>query len=363
MGRQGGPKTNGVTDMFGQRTPFWLAGKGALGGHVQTIWPAYFADVQESGGLGRGHQRAKVHFHRERWDTPDGDFVDVDVLVAKPGQLAQTLLVMFHGLEGSSASLYAQAFARWAHAQGWDFVVPHFRGCSGEINRAPRTYHSGDHAEADWMLQRLAQRWVHARRYAVGISLGGNVLLRWAQEAQSQSGKTLHAIAAVCAPVDLAAAGHALARGINRHLYNRMFLNSLKPKALAKLKQHPGLFDAEALLAARDLYEYDQVFTAPLHGFASTEDYWSRCSAKPGLASMRDVPTLVLNARNDPFIPSSSLPRAQDVGPAVTLWQPAHGGHVGFATGRFPGHVGDLPKTVGSWLREHGLTAALNEES
>ncbi|TDP81090.1 hypothetical protein EV672_109133 [Aquabacterium commune] len=333
--------------MHSYRAPRWLAGAGPFAGNVQTIWPALCSRVHAE------HRVGPVAYLRERWDTPDGDFIDVDFLPAPAGTPSpRPLLVMFHGLEGSSQSHYSRAFALWAHAQGWDFAVPHFRGCSGEINRAPRTYHSGDHAEADWILQRLARR--HAGPLlAVGISLGGNVLLRWAQEAGAEAERTVRAVAAISSPVDLAAAGHALAHGFSRHIYTRMFLQSMKPKALAKLQQHPGLFNEAALRAARDLHAYDNAFTAPLHGFANTEDYWARCSAKPGLEAMRHVPALVLNARNDPFIPAACLPSRGEVGPAVTLWQPHEGGHVGFPAGRFPGHVADLPQAVGRWLQHH----------
>jgi predicted alpha/beta-fold hydrolase len=138
-------------------------------------------------------------------------------------------------------------------------------------------------------------------------------------------------------------------RGFSRLTYTRMFLRSMKPRALAKLEQHPGLFDRDRLLAARDLYEFDNLFTAPLHGFVDTEDYWARASAKPHLHTIR-IPALVLNARNDPFVPAVSLPRHSDVGTHVTLWQPAHGGHVGFASGAWPGHVQTMPNAVLAWL-------------
>ena len=128
-----------------------------------------------------------------------------------------------------------------------------------------------------------------------------------------------------------------------------MFLRTMKPKALQKLKQHPGLFDRDALLAAKDLYDFDNVFTAPLHGFKNTEDYWLRASAKPHLAAIR-IPALVVNALNDPFVPSYSLPRQHEVGRHVTLWQPDKGGHVGFPAGRLPGHVHTMPELVGQWL-------------
>jgi len=128
-----------------------------------------------------------------------------------------------------------------------------------------------------------------------------------------------------------------------------MFLRTMKPKAMAKLQQHPGLFNAQRLRAARDLFEFDNAFTAPLHGFRDTHDYWRRASAKPLLHRVR-VPALLVNPLNDPFVPAHSLPRPHEVSPSVTLWQPRHGGHVGFAAGRWPGHVRELPDRVGSWL-------------
>jgi len=226
--------------------------------------------------------------------------------------------------------------------------VPHFRGCSGEINLAPRAYHSGDHEEVGWMLARF--RVLHAGpMVAVGISLGGNALLRYAEEAGESAAVRVAAIAAVSAPLDLAAGASAIGRGFGRQVYTRMFLRTMKRKAWVKLRQHPGLFDAAALRRARDLRGFDQVFTAPLHGFAGADDYYARASAKPQLARIR-VPALVLNARNDPFLPASALPGSAEVGAHVTLWQPRHGGHVGFALGRWPGHLRTLPESVARWL-------------
>jgi hypothetical protein len=157
-------------------------------------------------------------------------------------------------------------------------------------------------------------------------------------------------VCAVSSPIDLAAGGRAIGEGFNRQVYTRMFLRSMKPKALRKLAQHPGLFSREKLLAARDLYAFDDVFTAPLHGFKGTDDYWLRGSAKPHLHAIR-IPALVLNARNDPFVPARSLPGVHEVGRHVTLWQPAHGGHVGFPDGRWPGHVLTLPEAVMGWIK------------
>ena len=320
--------------------PWWLPG-----GHAQTIWPAKLSRRAP------GPAAAAPRWRRERWTTPDDDFIDVDQL-AEDAPVGAPLLVLFHGLEGSSQSHYAQAFAQWAHCAGWQMAVPHFRGCSGSLNRGPRAYHSGDFEEIGWILQRLRTQ-AGAPVFAVGISLGGNALLRWAEEAGASAAATARAVAAVCSPVDLAASGHAIGRGFNRQVYTRMFLASMRPKALAKLAQHPGLFSREKMLAARDLYDFDNLFTAPLHGFKNTDDYWARASAKPQLARIR-IPALLLNARNDPFVPASSLPRPGTVGRHVTLWQPAHGGHVGFPGGRFPGHLQRLPAGVMAWLQQHG---------
>ena len=314
------------------RAPRWL-----VGGNAQTIWPALFS---------KRFSGSAPTYRRERWATPDADFIDVDW----QGEDANApLLVLFHGLEGSSASHYAQAFAHWARHNGWRFVVPHFRGCSGELNLAPRAYHSGDFEEIGWVLRRL--RSVHAGRIvAVGISLGGNALLRWAEEAGETAAQTVQAVCAVSSPIDMAASGRAIGKGFNRQVYTRMFLRTMKSRALRKLAQYPGLFDRTTLLAARDLYAFDNVFTAPLHGFKGTDDYWSRGSAKPHLHHIR-IPALVLNARNDPFVPASSLPGAHEVGRHVSLWQPGHGGHVGFPGGRWPGHVHTLPEAVMGWIK------------
>ena len=200
--------------MENYRAPRWL-----VGGNVQTIWPALFA---------RRYSGPPPAFRRERWPTPDGDFIDVDWQGEDP---SAPLLVLFHGLEGSSTSHYAQAFADWARTNGWRFAVPHFRGCSGELNLAPRAYHSGDYEEIGWVLERI--RLAHAGPIAaVGVSLGGNALLRWAEEAGESAARVVRAVAAVSSPIDLAAGGAAIGRGFNRVVYTRMFLRTMKPKAL-----------------------------------------------------------------------------------------------------------------------------------
>jgi predicted alpha/beta-fold hydrolase len=324
--------------MHAYKAPRWLPG-----GNLQTIWAALYA---------RRVNGSHPEFKRVRWTTPDQDFIDVDWLQEpSAGTKKNVLLVLFHGLEGTSRSHYAEAFADFARAKGFVYAVPHFRGCSGEINLAPRAYHSGDFEEIDWILKRFRAEHV-GPIIAVGISLGGNALMRWAGEAGEQAAKIVSAVASVSSPIDLAAGGHAIGEGFNRLVYTRMFLSSMKPKALVKLQQHPGLFNAQAMQAAKDLYEFDNIFTAPLHGFKNTDDYWSRGSAKPHLHRIR-IPALVLNALNDPFVPAWCLPKQSEVGKHVTVWQPAHGGHVGFPSGAPPGHVRTMPEHVGNWLATH----------
>lgn len=305
------------------RAPRWLAG-----GHAQTIWPFRL-------------RRPAVPLRRERVATPDGDFWDFDWLDAHAACDAP-LVVLFHGLEGGSQSHYARALLLALTRVGWRGVVPHFRGCGGEPNRLPRAYHSGDHVEIGAMLDAIRQR-VPSRipLYAVGVSLGGSALLNWLGRAGRGASQRVTAAAAVSAPLDLMAAGLAISRGLNR-IYTVHFLASLKPKSLAMAARFPGLLDAARIRRVRTMWDFDDVVTAPLHGFAGTRDYWTRASSKPWLRRIA-VPTLVINARNDPFIPAHSLPTQHEVSVSVTLEQPRHGGHAGFASGRFPGHVAWLP--------------------
>lgn len=323
--------------VWNYRAPAWLPG-----GNLQTIWPALFA---------RRVFGEPPRYRRERWTAPDGDFVELDWLEAPdPAALPESrpLLVLFHGLEGSSHSHYAEAFADFARERGLAYVVPHFRGCGGEVNAGPRAYHSGDYEEIGWILARL-RREHRGPIMAVGVSLGGNVLMRWAAEAGDTAHRLADAVASVSSPLDLAAGSVAIGRGFNRLTYTAMFMRSMKPKAMQKLTQHPGLFDGARLMAASDLYQFDDIFTAPVHGFKSADDYYARASAKPHLHRIR-IPALALNALNDPFVPAFSLPAPGEVGPYVTLWQPREGGHVGFPQGRLPGHVRAMPDAVGGWL-------------
>lgn len=306
------------------RAPAWLPG-----GHAQTIWP-YFL------------RRPRIDVRREIVETPDGDEWAFDWLDA-PANATAPLVILFHGLEGNSDSHYARWLLRALAARGWRGVVPHFRGCAGTANRLPRAYHSGDHEEIGAMLDA-----VHVRLdrplpvFACGVSLGGSALLNWL----GRQGRTrrVERAAAVCAPLDLMAAGRAIDRGANR-IYARNFLQTMKPKAIAMAARFPGLLDVDAIHSARSLWQFDDVVTSRLHGFAGTDDYWTRASSKPWLREVR-VATLVLNALNDPFVPAESLPGIDDVSTDVVLEQPAGGGHTGFLTGAVPGRLEWLPRRV-----------------
>jgi uncharacterized protein len=313
--------------------PWWLPG-----GHAQTIVPARFL------------RAPGVAYRRERWETPDGDFIDLDFAQPEPEHAQAPLLVLFHGLEGDSHSHYARQLMRAGAQRGWRALVAHFRGCSGEANRMLRAYHSGDSAEIDWVLRQLAARWPAAPRHAAGVSLGGNALAKWAGERGVEAGALLESAAAVCAPVDLAAGGRALGRGFNL-VYTRYFLATLRPKALAKAARFPGAIDAARVAASRTLFDFDDAYTAPVHGFSGALDYWQRASAKPWLRAVR-LPFLLLNARNDPFVPAVSLPGANDVAAAVMLDQPAHGGHVGFYAASRRGAGAFLSERIFRWLDE-----------
>ena len=301
--------------------------------HAQTIYASCFAP------------RPAVRFRRERWITPDEDFIELDWLERAPSSGAdiRPLVVLFHGLEGSSRSHYARTVMHAVDARGWPGVVVHFRGCGGEPNRLPRAYHSGDVAELDWILHRLRQR--HAGALCtVAVSLGANVLLKWLGERAAAAQDTVAVACAVSAPLDLVAAGNALDRGFNR-VYGWNFLRTLKKKSQAKLAQYPALGDARTIRGARTLRSFDDHVTAPWHGFLDAEDYWTRASSKPWLKHIA-VPTLVLNARDDPFLPEHALPDRDDASAAVTLEFPSHGGHVGFVAGRFPGTLDWLPQRL-----------------
>ena len=304
------------------QAPPWLPG-----GHAQTIWPLLI-----KGPL--------PNYRRERWDTPDDDFIDLDWIGGTPNA---PCVALFHGLEGSSRSHYARRLMHAVEERGWHGVVVHFRGCSGEPNRLPRAYHSGDSAEIDWVVRRL-----HARGYPAlfltGVSLGGNAMLKWLAEQGAEACSLVDAAVAISAPLDLAAANTALSSGFNL-VYARHFLRTLVPAALEKERRFPGRIDVRRTVSSRTLRDFDDAVTAPLHGFQGADDYYARSSAGPLLSTVM-TPTLLLNAANDPFLPRTALPLNQHLPPAVTLEVPEHGGHVGFVHGVPPGRIDWLAQRI-----------------
>jgi len=356
-----------VSDSSNCDAPFWLPG-----GHAQTLYGALLA---------RYHA---LNFVRDRVDTPDGDFIDFDW--AGPGlfpnksadntsfhedpqlrhtaarrwtqpqdwhnlpQAAQTpAIILFHGLEGSSASHYAQAIAQYFRARGWVIVVAHFRGCSGFANRLARAYHSGDTADVAFMLATVLARLPQAQWHAIGISMGGNVLLRYLGTTAAQD-IALSAAAAISTPLDLVVCGNHLSDSLpGRQLYGRYFLRSMRRKVLDKAVRFPGLIDVSRFAHSKTLREFDDQYTAPMHGYRNALDYWSRAACLPVLPDIQ-TPTLILNARNDPFVPDRCLPGSQAVSRSVVLHQPDQGGHVGFVTGPFPGHLNWLPRRIARYF-------------
>ena len=272
----------------------------------------------------------EVAYRRETWDTPDGDRIALDWLDADADDTAP-LVVLFHGLEGDSRSHYALRLMHSLSQRRWRGVVVHFRGCGGMPNQLPRGYHCGDSAEIDWILRRL-KAGNPPPIHAVGVSLGGNALLKWLGEQREAASAVLDRAVAISAPLALPTTGHVLGSGFNK-LYARLFLKTLRPKALAMIERHGLPFDREAIAAVDNLWHYDGLFTAPLHGFKDADDYWERSNSRPYLKSIAR-PTLLINARNDPFLPAEDLPGPDEVAPQVSLEFPAEGGHVGFASGK-----------------------------
>ena len=308
--------------------PYWLPG-----GNAQTIYPFLLRSL------------VIPTYQRERLELDDGDFIDIDWL---DNSTDRPLVVMFHGLEGDSSSHYARSIMGLFQELGWRGAVVHFRGCSGTPNRLPRAYHAGDSEEIDRILLKIIDKNQslnsNTQLYVIGISLGGNALLKWLGEQGKKACHLIDGVATVSVPLDLAAAGKALDSGFNQ-IYTQHFLGTLKKKVLKKLDNFPGLFDAVAVAECTTLYQFDNLVTAPLHGFSNTDEYWTLSSSKPWLKHIQ-VPTLVINARNDPFMPSSFLPAQTDVSCSVLLEFPAEGGHVGFLSSPFPGNLTWLPQRI-----------------
>jgi predicted alpha/beta-fold hydrolase len=296
-------------------------------GHLQTVWGPLF--------LRRQLLRRQLPLARERIETPDGDFLDLDWLA---GPAEAPLLVILHGLEGSARSHYAAALLEEARARRWRAVVFQFRGCSGEPNRRPRFYHSGDTADFDLALRHILDREPGARIGAVGVSLGGNVLLKWLGEQGAAAPAAVQAAVGVSVPFDLAVCAEALDRGIARLVYTPNFLSTMRRKVREKARAFPGFVDVEAAWRARTFAAYDRAVTAPLHGFRDERDYWARASSRPYLAGIRR-PTLLLHALDDPIVPPAALPDPSTLPPTIRAEFSARGGHAGFIEAGWPWRV------------------------
>lgn len=291
--------------------------------------------------------RFRASFRRVRIDTPDGDFLDLDVHVptrsADPDSPSPTVLVL-HGLEGCSSSGYVVASCHHLAAHGVRAIALNFRGRSGEPNRTPRFYHSGETNDLGLVVERLRTRRPELPLGALGFSLGGNVLMKFLGE--RGEGVGLEAAAAVSVPFDLAACARRMDRGVCR-LYQASFLRSLRTTVRRKARLFPDAYDIEAAERARSLREFDDAVTAPVHGFEGAEEYYRASSASRWVSGIR-VPTLVLQAADDPFVPAAAVPRRKvEENPATELRLTPSGGHVGF-----------VERTGGSGIEaEGGLSA------
>lgn len=306
------------------RAPWWLPG-----GHLQTIVPAEL------------FPKAKVIYRREIWNTPDDDIIAVDWSTPEPIDPKAPIMVHIHGLEGSSNSHYARALMARCGQGGVRGVVIHYRGCGGVTNKKLRAYNAADAAELDWEFARLRELYPEAPIYAMGVSLGANNLLFWAGTRGEDAAKLVSGIVAVCAPLDLVGSSHVIRKGFSR-IYDLNFISTMKKKALAKAKRFPGVLDVEKIKKIRWLWQFDDLFTAPIFGYKDYMDYWTKCSSKSHLGGIR-LPTLVLNAKNDPIVGNEVLPMSQEVSKFVTLEYPAEGGHCGFPRKPNEGSLGFLP--------------------
>ncbi|MBB3140936.1 hydrolase [Halomonas organivorans] len=267
----------------------------------------------------------------EELPLPDGDVVELAWVTPSPEDATAPLLVLFHGLEGSVDSPYARQLLT-AAGNGHRALLMHFRGCGRRPNRRPRAYHSGDTADAHWLLTRLRHRYPRAALFACGVSLGANMLLKLVAEDRANV-LGLGGAIAIAPPVNLAASADTLERGFAR-LYQRHLLGALKAKVASRLVtgELPLSLTPADLAGFTTLREYDEAVTAPLHGFDGAADYYRRAAAGPLLGGIR-LPTLILHADDDPFMPVD-LYAGVELGPGIRLETARHGGHVGFVEWR-----------------------------
>ena len=284
-------------------------------GHTQTVLPALFRKV------------SGVTYQRERIATPDGDFLDLDW--AFNG--ARRIAVIAHGLEGSSQRGYARGMVRALSNNGWDAVVWNARGCSGEINRSLRFTHSGATEDLQAVISHLTATREYDEIALMGFSLGGNITLKYLGDQGQALDPRIQTAVAFSVPCDLRSGALELAKGGNR-IYMQSFLRSLRQKIRARMKTAPGEINDDDYENLRTFQDFDDRYTAPIHGFAEAKDYWRKCSSRPVLHQI-SIPTLLVNARNDPFLAEACYPMAEaEQNPNLRLEMPASGGHVGFIT-------------------------------
>ena len=306
------------------RRPWWLPT-----GHLQSIYAQWLP-------------RPKIAYRRERLELVDGDFLDLDW--ADSASADAPLLVFFHGLEGSSDSQYCRNTMAAANQRGWTGMVAHFRGCSGEPNRLPRSYHSGDSEHCDTVLREVRSRFPNRVVLAVGVSLGGNALTKWCGEQGDTAREFVSAAASVSNPLDLGISAEAILHFQN-WIFNKYFMDAMGDSYSRRMEMHPHLREKGFLAKPKNFPQFDEHYTAPMHGYTSSWDYYYRASSRGFIAKIR-IPFLLLNAMNDPFVPASLFPNATEVPDNITLEQPTDGGHVGFVTGGFPGKLNWLPERL-----------------
>lgn len=287
--------------------PPWLMGNG----HIQTIFPVIFRRVND------------LDYTRERIPTPDQDFLDLDWSCIGSRRLA----VVSHGLEGNTTRTYVKGMVRALNQGGWDALAWNYRGCSGEPNRQLRSYHNGATDDLALVIDHAAQKGGYDEIALVGFSLGGNLSL--VHLGRDRVHPRVSRAVVFSVPCHLEASAGVLARPSNK-LYMARFLRLLHKKIREKMAVLPGALDDEGYDRIKTFREFDDRYTAPIHGFKNARDYWAKCSSLQFIPSIR-VPTLIINARNDPFLPAECFPEAAaGSNPRVTLKTPASGGHVGF---------------------------------
>lgn len=290
-------------------------------GHLQTIIPSIFRRV---GGL---------KFRRERINTPDGDFLDLDWIYLQQTQTAgssDTLIIISHGLEGDSKRTYIKGLAKTFLLEGCHALAWNYRSCSGEPNKLPHFYHSGATQDLAQVVAHVLQQHPHYSKIILaGFSLGGNLTLKYLGEAPDKLPAQLWKAVVFSVPLDLANSSRQLGLRENR-IYEQRFLKRLRQKVQNKAKLQPGVLDLKPLKTIRTLWDFDDRYTAPLHGFKDAADYYAQCSSLQFVEHIR-IPTLILNAQNDPFLSASCYPHKKLAShPYVCFEAPAAGGHVGF---------------------------------